>query len=96
MYVPAKTTSNNKLLLAIGTGYYTEKNATEAGEFFDCKLKFLKARSQELEALIRQKQAQAKQLMCVPAKGQGAGRAKQQVGRKLIVTGDRRFIRAAH
>ena len=64
MYVPAKTTSNNKLL-AIGTGYYTEKNATEAGEFFDRKLKFLKARSQELEALIRQKQAQAKQLMQV-------------------------------
>ena len=65
MYVPAKTTSNNKLLLAIGTGYYTEKNANEAGEFFDRKLKFLKARSQELEALIRQKQAQAKQLMQV-------------------------------
>ena len=56
MYVPAKTTSNDKLLLAIGTGYYTEKNATDAGQFFDRKLKFLKARSQELEILIRQKQ----------------------------------------
>ena len=80
MYVPAKTTSNDKLLLAIGTGYYTEKNATDAGQFFDRKLKFLKARSQELEILIRQKQQQAKQLMQVyqqKVKAQAEQNAKQ-------------------
>jgi prefoldin alpha subunit len=65
MYVPAKTSQVDKVMVQLGTGYYTEKNAKGAQEFFDRKCGFLKARAKELEILIRQKQQNAKQVMQV-------------------------------
>jgi|EP00505_MAST-04D_sp_SCG-Rhode-Island_P000677 prefoldin alpha subunit len=70
MYVPARTSEVDSVLLNIGTGYYSEKPCKGAMEFFDRKSGFLKARAKELEILIRQKQNSAKQVMQVyQAKG---------------------------
>lgn len=56
LYVPGKIKNNDKFLVDIGTGYYVEKEAKHAVEFYEAKVKQLDSDFQKLMGIIREKQ----------------------------------------
>lgn len=55
MYVPGTILNKNKFLVDIGTGYYVEKDAEGATDFFNRKIAFVSAKIDEYIKLVQEK-----------------------------------------
>lgn len=55
LYVPGKLADVEKVIVDVGTGFYVEKNKSEAKEFYDDKVKKLEASLIDLEKVIQGK-----------------------------------------
>jgi prefoldin alpha subunit len=55
LYVPGRLTSSEHVLIDIGTGFFVEKNTTDATDFYNRKIKDLGESLKELEQVINQK-----------------------------------------
>ncbi|KAA8652046.1 hypothetical protein EYZ11_004175 [Aspergillus tanneri] len=58
LYVKGKLTDREKVLVDVGTGFYVEKTAQKAIEFYDEKIKTLEANLLELEKIVQTKSSQ--------------------------------------
>lgn len=52
MYVPGKLVDSDKVLLDIGTGYYAEKNRSDAEEFCNRKMKMLEENIAQIKPVL--------------------------------------------
>eukprot|EP00640_Fibrocapsa_japonica_P004869 CAMPEP_0113935930 /NCGR_PEP_ID=MMETSP1339-20121228/2957_1 /TAXON_ID=94617 /ORGANISM="Fibrocapsa japonica" /LENGTH=132 /DNA_ID=CAMNT_0000938233 /DNA_START=174 /DNA_END=572 /DNA_ORIENTATION=+ /assembly_acc=CAM_ASM_000762 len=59
LYVPGRLHEPNKVMVDIGTGYYAEKNSTQAKEFIDRKVKMISDNIDSLSSLITTKHKNA-------------------------------------
>ncbi|CCE62642.1 hypothetical protein TPHA_0C04940 [Tetrapisispora phaffii CBS 4417] len=55
LYVPGKIIDNKKFLVDIGTGYYVEKDADKAIEFYQKKINKLSTESTQIQNIIKEK-----------------------------------------
>jgi prefoldin alpha subunit len=53
--VPGRLTSSEHVLIDIGTGFFVEKNTTDATDFYNRKVKDLGGSLKDLEQVINQK-----------------------------------------
>ncbi|KAL4766208.1 prefoldin subunit 5 [Aspergillus foveolatus] len=58
LYVKGRLTDREKVLVDVGTGYYVEKTAAKAIEFYEQKVKELETNLTELEKLVQTKSSQ--------------------------------------
>ncbi|KAL4976819.1 Prefoldin [Aspergillus desertorum] len=58
LYVKGRLADREKVLVDIGTGYYVEKTAAKAIEFYEQKVKELETNLTELEKLVQAKSSQ--------------------------------------
>ncbi|KAL4774978.1 Prefoldin [Aspergillus nidulans var. acristatus] len=58
LYVKGRLTDREKVLVDVGTGYYVEKTAAKAIEFYEQKVKELETNLAELEKLVQTKSSQ--------------------------------------
>ncbi|KAL1996779.1 hypothetical protein VTN49DRAFT_7644 [Thermomyces lanuginosus] len=57
LYVRGKLADRNKVIVDVGTGYYVEKTAEQAIEFYNRKIKELESNLQDLEKVVGGKSA---------------------------------------
>uniref|UniRef100_A0A8B9NPR4 Prefoldin subunit 5 n=2 Tax=Accipitriformes TaxID=2558200 RepID=A0A8B9NPR4_9AVES len=64
MYVPGKLSDVERVLIDVGTGYYVEKTADDARDFFKRKIDFLTKQMEKIQPALQEKHAmkQGKQL----------------------------------
>ncbi|XP_010211370.1 PREDICTED: prefoldin subunit 5, partial [Tinamus guttatus] len=92
MYVPGKLLDVERVLLDVGTGYYVEKTADDARDFFKRKIDFLTKQMEKIQPALQEKHAM-KQAVGKPedpaADGAGgrAGRDHQGVAFGLAARG---------
>lgn len=55
LYVPGRLASADTVLVDVGTGFYVEKSAAEAVDFYERKIKDLEASLKDLEGVIQDK-----------------------------------------
>ncbi|KAL2832715.1 Prefoldin [Aspergillus pseudoustus] len=60
LYVKGRLVDREKVLVDVGTGYYVEKTAAKAIEFYEQKVKELEVNLTELEKLVQTKSGQQK------------------------------------
>jgi prefoldin alpha subunit len=53
--VPGRLTSSEHVLIDVGTGFFVEKNTTDATDFYNRKVKDLGGSLKDLEQVINQK-----------------------------------------
>ncbi|KAL4924378.1 prefoldin subunit 5 [Aspergillus undulatus] len=58
LYVKGRLTEREKVLVDVGTGYFVEKTAAKAIEFYEAKVKELETNLTELEKLVSTKSQQ--------------------------------------
>ncbi|XP_031458672.1 prefoldin subunit 5 [Phasianus colchicus] len=57
MYVPGKLSDVERVLIDVGTGYYVEKTADDAREFFKRKIDFLTKQMEKIQPALQEKHA---------------------------------------
>uniref|UniRef100_A0A8C6ITH4 Uncharacterized protein n=1 Tax=Melopsittacus undulatus TaxID=13146 RepID=A0A8C6ITH4_MELUD len=57
MYVPGKLSDVERVLIDIGTGYYVEKSADDARDFFKRKIDFLTKQMEKIQPALQEKHA---------------------------------------
>ncbi|KAL4655510.1 prefoldin subunit 5 [Arapaima gigas] len=57
MYVPGKLNDVERVLVDVGTGYYVEKNVSDAKEFFKRKIDFLTKQIEKIQPALQEKHA---------------------------------------
>ncbi|XP_025900885.1 prefoldin subunit 5 [Nothoprocta perdicaria] len=57
MYVPGKLLDVGRVLLDVGTGYYVEKSADDARDFFKRKIDFLTKQMEKIQPALQEKHA---------------------------------------
>ncbi|NXJ71936.1 PFD5 protein, partial [Rostratula benghalensis] len=57
MYVPGKLSDTERVLVDVGTGYYVEKTADDAREFFKRKIDFLTKQMEKIQPALQEKHA---------------------------------------
>ncbi|KAK2510724.1 hypothetical protein Q9233_017478 [Columba guinea] len=57
MYVPGKLSDVERVLIDIGTGYYVEKTADDARDFFKRKIDFLTKQMEKIQPALQEKHA---------------------------------------
>uniref|UniRef100_A0A8C9EPW3 Prefoldin subunit 5 n=1 Tax=Pavo cristatus TaxID=9049 RepID=A0A8C9EPW3_PAVCR len=57
MYVPGKLSDVECVLIDVGTGYYVEKTADDAREFFKRKIDFLTKQMEKIQPALQEKHA---------------------------------------
>ncbi|NXX77000.1 PFD5 protein, partial [Urocolius indicus] len=57
MYVPGKLSDVEQVLIDVGTGYYVEKPAAAAREFFKRKIDFLTKQMEKIQPALQEKHA---------------------------------------
>ncbi|NXA56988.1 PFD5 protein, partial [Nothocercus julius] len=57
MYVPGKLLDVERVLLDVGTGYYVEKSADDARDFFKRKVDFLTKQMEKIQPALQEKHA---------------------------------------
>ncbi|NWI10464.1 PFD5 protein, partial [Crypturellus soui] len=57
MYVPGKLLDVEHVLLDVGTGYYVEKTADDARDFFKRKIDFLTKQMEKIQPALQEKHA---------------------------------------
>lgn len=80
MYVPAKLSDTNHVLVDIGTGYYVEKEVKDAKSFLDRKIAFLQTNTDSLQELMDTKRSNLE--MVIGMMQQKLKALEQQGGRK--------------
>ncbi|XP_014378642.1 prefoldin subunit 5 [Alligator sinensis] len=55
MYVPGKLSDVNHVLIDVGTGYYVEKSADNARDFFKRKIDFLTKQMEKIQPALQEK-----------------------------------------
>ncbi|AAS51567.2 ADL352Cp [Eremothecium gossypii ATCC 10895] len=55
LYVPGKVVNNQKFMVDIGTGYYVEKDASQAIEFYQKKVNKLNKEAVQIQDIIKEK-----------------------------------------
>jgi prefoldin alpha subunit len=55
LYVPGKVKDNDKFLVDVGTGYYVDKNAENAIDFYEAKITQLNKDSAKVQEIIGEK-----------------------------------------
>ncbi|KAE8355586.1 Prefoldin [Aspergillus coremiiformis] len=58
LYVKGKLADREKVLVDVGTGFYVEKTAQKATEFYEDKIKGLESNLTELEKIVQTKSSQ--------------------------------------
>jgi prefoldin alpha subunit len=51
MYVPGTLTDPQRVIVDVGTGYFVEKNVSEAKEYFNRKVKFVTEQMEKVQVL---------------------------------------------
>uniref|UniRef100_A0A8B9S140 Prefoldin subunit 5 n=1 Tax=Accipiter nisus TaxID=211598 RepID=A0A8B9S140_9AVES len=57
MYVPGKLSDVERVLIDVGTGYYVEKTADDARDFFKRKIDFLTKQMEKIQPALQEKHA---------------------------------------
>ncbi|NWR82141.1 PFD5 protein, partial [Centropus unirufus] len=57
MYVPGKLSDVERVLVDVGTGYYVEKSAGDARDFFKRKIDFLTKQMEKIQPPLQEKHA---------------------------------------
>ncbi|NXL91650.1 PFD5 protein, partial [Alectura lathami] len=57
MYVPGKLSDIERVLIDVGTGYYVEKTADDARDFFKRKIDFLTKQMEKIQPALQEKHA---------------------------------------
>ncbi|XP_074427927.1 LOW QUALITY PROTEIN: prefoldin subunit 5 [Larus michahellis] len=57
MYVPGKLSDTERVLVDVGTGYYVEKTADDARDFFKRKIDFLTKQMEKIQPALQEKHA---------------------------------------
>ncbi|KAM4797223.1 prefoldin subunit 5 [Rhinophrynus dorsalis] len=57
MYVPGKLNDVSNVLIDVGTGYYVEKTAEDAKDFFKRKIDFLTKQIEKIQPALQEKHA---------------------------------------
>ena len=57
MYVPGKLHDVEHVLIDVGTGYYVEKTAEDAKDFFKRKIDFLMKQMEKIQPALQEKHA---------------------------------------
>ncbi|KAM6039170.1 prefoldin subunit 5 isoform 2-T2 [Chlamydotis macqueenii] len=57
MYVPGKLSDVERVLIDVGTGYYVEKSADDARDFFKRKIDFLTKQMEKIQPALQEKHA---------------------------------------
>ncbi|XP_068266680.1 prefoldin subunit 5 isoform X2 [Nyctibius grandis] len=57
MYVPGKLSDVERVLVDVGTGYYVEKTADDARDFFKRKIDFLTKQMEKIQPALQEKHA---------------------------------------
>lgn len=55
LYLPGKIVDNKKFMVDIGTGYYVDKNAQDAVEFYEKKVAKLNKEAAQIQNIIKEK-----------------------------------------
>ena len=63
LYVPGTVTDTEKVLVDIGTGYFVEKNVSDAQSLLDRKIAVIVANADNLQQVARQKQKNLEVIM---------------------------------
>lgn len=86
LYVPGRLTSSNHVLIDIGTGFFVEKNTTDATDFYNRKVKDLGDSLKDLEQVINQKANNARvveeviRMKMLSAQEQGGNGGEKKAG----------------
>uniref|UniRef100_E9PZ62 Prefoldin 5 n=2 Tax=Mus TaxID=862507 RepID=E9PZ62_MOUSE len=63
MYVPGKLHDVEHVLIDVGTGYYVEKTAEDAKDFFKRKIDFLTKQMEKIQPALQEKHAMKQAVM---------------------------------
>ncbi|XP_069509424.1 prefoldin subunit 5 [Ambystoma mexicanum] len=63
MYVPGKLNDVQHVLIDVGTGYYVEKSAESAKDFFKRKVEFLTKQIEKIQPALQEKHAMKQAVM---------------------------------
>nr|XP_032642674.1 prefoldin subunit 5 [Chelonoidis abingdonii] len=63
MYVPGKLSDVGYVLVDVGTGYYVEKTADNARDFFKRKIDFLTKQMEKIQPALQEKHAMKQAVM---------------------------------
>ncbi|KAM8981131.1 prefoldin subunit 5 [Sminthopsis crassicaudata] len=63
MYVPGKLHDVEHVLIDVGTGYYVEKSADDAKDFFKRKIDFLTKQMEKIQPALQEKHAMKQAIM---------------------------------
>ncbi|XP_030054030.1 prefoldin subunit 5 [Microcaecilia unicolor] len=63
MYVPGKLNDVEHVLIDVGTGYYVEKTASDARDFFKRKIDFLTKQIEKIQPALQEKHAMKQAVM---------------------------------
>uniref|UniRef100_A0A452U020 Prefoldin subunit 5 n=1 Tax=Ursus maritimus TaxID=29073 RepID=A0A452U020_URSMA len=63
MYVPGKLHDVGHVLIDVGTGYYVEKTAEDAKDFFKRKIDFLTKQMEKIQPALQEKHAMKQAVM---------------------------------
>jgi prefoldin alpha subunit len=55
MYVPGKLVDTEKVLVDIGTGYFAEKNISEAKEYFKRRVSYVTEQMEKIQVIAQEK-----------------------------------------
>lgn len=64
MYVPGKLHDVEHVLIDVGTGYYVEKTAEDAKDFFKRKIDFLTKQMEKIQPALQEKHAMKQGKLC--------------------------------
>ncbi|KAF2706850.1 Prefoldin alpha subunit [Pleomassaria siparia CBS 279.74] len=86
LYVPGRLTSSTHVLIDVGTGFFVEKNTTDAADFYTRKVKDLGVSLKDLEQVVNQKANNARvveevmRMKMMSGQEQGANEGGKKVG----------------
>ncbi|KAJ2773533.1 subunit of tubulin prefoldin [Coemansia nantahalensis] len=63
LYVPGKISNIDSVVVDVGTGYFVEKSAKDAGAYYDGKIDYVQGNAKKIQETVEQKQASYRGLL---------------------------------